>query len=80
MPISQEATERMITRVARAIATCHGDRSWRTQVLAARAAVAAMREPTAEMLDAAMSDLPDWGFLQADWQAMIDYVISEPLE
>lgn len=67
----------MIEEVARAIAKSLGGGDWRVFVPAARAAVAAMREPTADMLDAAIPDAPDWGYLPKDWRAMIDHVMAE---
>ena len=67
----------MIVKVAKAIAIATGDKDWKVHIGPARAAVKAMREPTSAMLDAAMPDLPDWGFLPDEWQAMIDYVVSE---
>ena len=36
-----------------------------------------MREPTPDMLDAALPDSPDWGYLPDDWRAMIDHVAQE---
>lgn len=71
------ATSPMIERVARALATSLGGDDWRAFVGAARDAVAAMREPTPDMLDAALPDLPDWGYLEDDWRAMIDHVVAE---
>jgi hypothetical protein len=38
-----------------------------------------MREPTPEMLEAALPDLPDWGYLPDDWRAMIDHAVAEPV-
>ena len=67
----------MIERVARALAASLGGSDWRAFVPAARAAVAAMREPTVDMLEAAVPDLPDWGYLPDDWRAMIDHIASE---
>ena len=67
----------MIVKVAKAIALATGDTDWKVHLATARAAVGAMREPTTAMLQAAMPDLPDWGYLQDEWQAMIDYVASE---
>ena len=67
----------MTERVARAIASALGAGDWRPYVGAARAAVLAMREPTADMLEAAVPDLPDWGYLPDDWRAMIDHVAGE---
>lgn len=67
----------MIERVARAIARTQGAEDWRPFVEAARAAVTAMRDPTPDMLEAAMADAPDWGYLPADWRAMIDHVANE---
>lgn len=67
----------MTERVAEAIAEALGEDDWRPFVGAARAAVTAMREPTPDMLDAAMPDAPDWGYLPDDWRAMIDHVAEE---
>jgi hypothetical protein len=67
----------MTERVARAIAGALGQDDWRTCIEAARAAVTAMREPTPDMLEAALPDMPDWGYLPDDWRAMIDYVSQE---
>jgi hypothetical protein len=67
----------ILERVARALAACLGGDDWRSFIPAARASVAAMREPTADMLDAALPDMPDWGYLPEDWRTMIDHVISE---
>lgn len=67
----------MTERVARAIAHSLGSEDWRSYVMAARAAVLAMREPTPDMIEAALPDLPDWGYLPDDWRAMIDHVAEE---
>ena len=67
----------MIERVARALAASLGGDDWRAFVPAARAAVSAMREPTMGMLDAALPDMPDWGYLPDDWRAMIDHIANE---
>jgi hypothetical protein len=67
----------MTERVARAIAGALGASDWRPFVGAARAAVTAMREPTPDMLEAALPDMPDWGYLPDDWRAMIDHVARE---
>lgn len=67
----------MTESVARAIADALGAADWRPYVEAARAAVKAMREPTPQMLDAALPDMPDWGYLPEDWRAMIDHVVEE---
>ncbi len=67
----------MIVKVAKAIAVATGDADWKIHLAAARAAVRAMREPSTAMLQAAMPDLPDWGYLPDEWQAMIDYVATE---
>ena len=67
----------MIERVARAIASQHGHDDWHPYLADARAAMSALREPTIEMLDAAVPEVPDWGDLPVDWQAMIDYVLRE---
>jgi hypothetical protein len=71
----------MIVKVAKAIAISAGagEEDWKFHVNAARAAVKAMREPTCAMLEAAVPDLPDWGYLPDEWQAMIDYVASEQI-
>ena len=75
--MSATETSSMIERVARAIAADLGAADWRTCVGAARAAVTAMREPTVDMLEAALPDMPDWGYLPDDWRAMIDHVAEE---
>ena len=49
----------------------------RKELCEARAVLLAMREPTVEMLEAAMPDLPDWGSLPDDWRSMIDHVAHE---
>ena len=67
----------MTERVAKAIAAALDTADWRTCVGAARAAVTAMREPTVDMLEAALPDMPDWGYLPDDWRAMIDHVAEE---
>lgn len=72
-----KAPSPMIERVARALAANLGGDDWRRFVDAARAAVAAMREPTPDMLDAATPGLPDWGYLEDDWRAMIDHAAGE---
>jgi hypothetical protein len=69
--------DRMIVKVAKAIAIVISDTDWKAHVSTARAAVMAMREPTTAMLEAAMPDFPDWGYLPDEWRAMIDYVATE---
>ena len=71
-------TPTMIGSIARALASAYGDPDWTNHVAAARAVLAAMREPTPEMLTAALPDLPYWGDLATDWTAIVDYVASEP--
>lgn len=69
--------ERMIVKVAKAISEAQGTTDWPPFVVSARAALLAMREPTLEMLEAALPGLPDWGTLPDEWKMMIDYAISE---
>lgn len=69
----------MIEKVSRAIARSCGRDDWQNCVPVALAVVAAMREPTTEMLEAAMPDCPDWGYLPEDWKAMMDHVMKEGL-
>ena len=69
--------EPKIVNVGKAIAVSAGEKDWRVHVITARAAVRAMREPTCAMLEAALPDLPDWGFLPDEWQAIIDDVAPE---
>ncbi len=69
----------MIEKVARAIAASNGRDDWVAFAATARAAVAALREPTIDMLEAALPDTPDWGYLPEEWQAMIDHVVNEPI-
>jgi hypothetical protein len=67
----------MIIRVAQAIALARNEENWRNHIVSARAAIAAMREPTPDMLDVATVGLPDWGYLPDDWRMMIDHVLAE---
>jgi hypothetical protein len=67
----------MIERVARALAESSGSADWVAYTASARAAVAAMREPTTEMLEAATPGLLDFGYLPDEWKAMIDHVVNE---
>jgi hypothetical protein len=67
----------MIERVARAIAESSGSADWAAYTASARAAVAAMREPTTEMLEAATPGLLDFGYLPDEWRAMIDHVVND---
>ena len=67
----------MFERIARAIAASEGHDDWKRCAVAAFAAIAALREPTAEMLEAATDGIPDFGYLPEEWRAMIDHVISE---
>lgn len=69
----------MLERVARAIALSQGSSDWKSFAQSARAAVLALRTPTPDMLDAALPDSPDWGYLPEEWQAMIDHVACEPM-
>jgi len=66
-----------LERAARAIAKNLGIHPWGDCIAAARAAITALREPTPEMLEAATSDLPDWGELPDDWRKMIDFILEE---
>jgi hypothetical protein len=68
----------MIERVARAIAASAGSENWTVYTDSARAAVAALREPTTDMLEAATPGLLDFGYLPEEWRAMIDHVMAEP--
>jgi hypothetical protein len=67
----------MIERVARAIAASRDSDDWGACLPAARAALAALRDPSLDMLEAALPGHPDWGYLPEEWQAMIDHVIAE---
>lgn len=71
------ASHLMLEKVARAIALAHGSGDWQAFTQSARAAVLALREPTADMLEAALPDSPDFGYLPEEWAAMIDHVASE---
>jgi hypothetical protein len=71
------ANQFMLERIARAIALAHGGRDWQAYTQSARAAVLALREPTTDMLEAALPDTPDFGYLPEEWTAMIDHVASE---
>ena len=67
----------MLEKVARAIAEELQVGSWQDFIPAARAAVLAMREPSDEMLEAALPGLPDYGDLPDEWLAMISHVLNE---
>lgn len=67
----------MLEKVARAIADEVQVGHWRDFLPAARAAVLALREPSYEMLEAAVPGLPDYGDLPDEWRAMISYVLNE---
>jgi hypothetical protein len=67
----------MIEQVARAIAASRNSDDWIACLPTARAALAALRTPTLDMLEAALPGHPDWGYLPEEWQAMIDHVIAE---
>ena len=67
----------MLEQVARAIAASRNSDDWITSLPIARAALAALRTPTLDMLEAALPGHPDWGYLPEEWQAMIDHVIAE---
>ena len=62
----------MIERVAQAIKENGGDKwaDWRYYEPQARAAIAAMREPTGEMIQASIR--ATGGFPKTAWHAMID--------
>jgi hypothetical protein len=67
----------MIEKVARAISAAHGNQDWTLSLEAARAAVLALSEPTNDMLEAGLPDLPDYGFLVEEYRAMLLYVACE---
>jgi len=70
----------LVLRIAKAIAASRGDENWQNYLPAARAALFAMREPTLEMLEAAMPDVPDWSDLADQWRDMIDYALREEVD
>lgn len=83
-------TDNMVERVARAICRAgicgprdhieaEVNRNWRKFVLEARAAIAAMREPTEAMLDAGNSDGHDPDLHQT-YKNMIDAALSPPAD
>ena len=68
----------LIERVACAIAEARGEpEDWLVHLPEARAAVAAMREPTQNMLDAAGEGLMDLSYINEDWQVMVDAALEE---
>ena len=69
--------EKMLERVARAIAIVEGNEKGMLHIKMARAAILAMREPTTDMLEAATIGLPDWGSLPDEWKMMIDHVVGD---
>ena len=64
----------MVEVVARAMAVAEGvgEHRWQAYLDLARPAIRAMREPTAEMVDAGASTVWNRDALVASWQAMID--------
>jgi hypothetical protein len=70
----------MLVRMARAIAASQGTSDWHSCIDMARASLVALRDPSNEMLEAAIPGLPDWGDLPEDWRAMIDHVLGESNE
>ena len=69
--------EKMLERVARAIAIVEGNEKGMLHIKMARAAILAMREPTTDMLEAATIGLPDWGSLLDEWKMMIDHAVGD---
>lgn len=57
------------------------ENGWRDNLPMARAAIAAMREPTAGMLKAIYFDPEDWDGMETDprvdWQGMIDAALKD---
>lgn len=75
-----EILDPMLIRMARSIAASQGSTDWRSFVPMATASLQALREPSSEMLEAAMPGMPDWGELPEDWRKMIDHVLGESSE
>ena len=75
-----EIVDPMLVRMARSIAASQGSSDWRSFVPMAKASLEALREPSFEMLEAAMPGMPDWGELPEDWRKMIDHVLGESFE
>ena len=75
-----EILDPMLVRMARAIATSQGSTDWRAFVPMATASLQALREPSSEMLEAAMPGMPDWGDMPEGWRKMIDHVLGESSE
>ena len=78
--MKSEIVDPMLVRIAKAIAESEGSEDWQAHMIAARATLKVLREPSQAMLEAATSGLPDWGDLPADWRAMIDHVLGENAE
>lgn len=78
-PIQLGIAMTMLEKVARAISLVLGEQNWANCIPAARAAVLAMSEPTTEMLEAAVPDLPDFGHLPEEYRAMIFHVAQQRL-
>ncbi len=76
---SFEKIDPVLMRVARALAMSQGSSDWHEFVAPAQAMLRALREPSAEMLEAGANGMPDWGDLPTGWRAMIDHVIGEEL-
>lgn len=63
-----------LDEVAIAIAREIGREDWQVFLGVARAAVAVLREPTTEMLDAALPHATDWGYFPEEWTRTIDFL------
>lgn len=70
--------ETLVERVARALAGARGEpENWSRYRKEARAAIAAMRTPTQEMLEAAGEGLIDYSDINHDWRVMVDAALAE---
>ena len=68
----------LVERVARALVRTRGSSDdWREYCDEARAAIAAMRVPSQNMLEAAGEGLVDFSDINHDWRVMVDAALSE---
>lgn len=74
---SFEQIDPVLRRVAQVLAKSQSSSDWQNFVEPAQSVLRALREPSAEMLEAAAFGMPDWGGLPKGWRAMIDHVIGE---
>lgn len=64
-------------KIASILANMYADSKSVSHIMAAEAVILALREPSLGMLEAAMPNCSDWGYLPEEWQAMIDFAATD---